>query len=126
MKYLLALLILFASPAWADWTLVTTNDNGTKFYIDYSTIRKDGNLRKVWEVTDFKNSETFNGAVYLSVRTRAEYDCKEERKRTLTATAHSGLLAQGNIVWKGESPSNWDYLPPDTSGFEMLKWVCSK
>lgn len=55
MKHLLALVMLIASPVWANWTLVTDNDSGTKFYIDYSTIRKDGNLRKVWEVTDFKN-----------------------------------------------------------------------
>jgi hypothetical protein len=124
MKYLLALLLLFASPAWADWTLVTDNDNGTKFYIDYSTIRKDGNLRKVWEVTDFKNPETFNGLVYLSVRARAEYDCKEERKRTLTTTAHSGLRTQGSIVWRDELPSNWNDAPPRSAMLEMLQRVC--
>ena len=124
MKYLLTLVMLIASPVWADWSLVTENDNGTKFYIDYSTIRKDGNLRKVWEVTNFKNSETFNGAVYLSVRARAEYDCKEERKRPLTTTAHSGLLAQGDVVWISESPGNWNYAAPNTSVFEILQRVC--
>ena len=53
--YLLALVMLIVSPAWADWTLVSETTEGTKFYTDFSTIRKEGNLRKVWEVTNLSS-----------------------------------------------------------------------
>jgi hypothetical protein len=97
---------------------------GAKFYIDYDTIRKDGHLRKAWEVGNFPSPDSFNGAVYISVRSRVEYDCKEERKRALTTTAHSELFARGEIVWTSTSPSDWSYAPPQSSMLRLLQKVC--
>ena len=122
--YLLALVMLIVSPAWADWTLVSETTEGTKFYTDFSTIRKEGNLRKLWEVTNFSSPRSFSSGVFLSSRTRVEYDCKEERVRNLAFTAHPLLFAEGAILWATESPSNWQYAPPNTPAFEILQRVC--
>lgn len=121
----LALLVMFvASPVWADWTFISENDEGTKVYIDYATIRKDGNFRTVWEVTNFKSPDSFKGAVYISTRAKTEYDCKEEKKRNLTTTAHSELFARGDMVWASESPSIWIYIPPQSVISLILPKVC--
>jgi hypothetical protein len=125
MKYFLPLLMSFALPVWADWTSVAETLEGVKFSLDYSTIRKDGQFRKVWEVANFPSPENIDGAVYLSVRARAEYDCKEEKKRNLTTTAHSGLFAQGNMVWSSDTPTMWTYAPPKSAVYELLRQVCS-
>ena len=83
---LIAWLILVATPAWAEWVKVSESD-GLTGYVDPATIRKNGNLRRVWEIQDLKARGTKFGE--LSRRVLNEYDCKEERMRTLSATFHS-------------------------------------
>ena len=92
-------------------------------YIDFSTVRKDGNLRKVWELQDLKQRHK-DGE--LSIRIRVEYDCKEERYRFLSATSHSSQMAQGNLVQSQTGPSSWTDVAPRTVTEDLLKKVCSK
>lgn len=121
---LVLIFMLISNSVWADWKFASKNDEGSEFYIDYDTIRKDGHLRKVWEVMNSPSPKSFNGAVYVSVRSRAEYDCKEERKRNLTTTAHTELFAQGENIWTSDSPSDWSYLPPQSAVFSVFQKVC--
>ena len=77
MKYLLALLMLFAPPAWAGWTFVTQDVNENSFFLDFETLRKDGNLRKVWQKVELAKANKFE---WVSTRQRNEFDCKNETK----------------------------------------------
>ena len=54
----LSLMLLATSPAWAEWVKVYETSNGDTFYIEPATIRKDGNLRKVWVLISLKKSLT--------------------------------------------------------------------
>lgn len=81
MRIILCFLItLVAAPALAGWERVAENDDVT-YYIDPATIQKDGDSRKVWKILDLKqkgkNDEMLRKAL-------VEYDCKEERSRTLS------------------------------------------
>ena len=58
---LVALLMLATIPAWAEWLKVEENDIGTVFYLDPATIRKDGDLRRVWGLQDLKTPGPANG-----------------------------------------------------------------
>jgi hypothetical protein len=63
MKKLLITFLLFVSySAWAEWELVGRSSNGeVAYYVDPTTIRRDGALRKFWkaiEKNDLKLSET--------------------------------------------------------------------
>ena len=95
---LLSLLLLVTGSAWADWVALGAVDDET-FYIDPATIRKDGNLRKVWEIVDHKQRQR-NGE--FSIRSRKEYDCSGERVRTLTLSTHSGPMATGETIASGD------------------------
>ena len=75
-SYLIALLILTASPAWADWALVATSSNGDEAYIDMESLRIDKNLRKVWTLGNLKKK---GGKGELSLRVLREFDCKQEK-----------------------------------------------
>ena len=63
----------------AEWTKVGEK-NSTVQYIDYSTIRKEGNLSKVWGLQDRKKPD---GEGAISDRLLIEIDCKEESYRLL-------------------------------------------
>lgn len=116
------LLALVAAPAWAEWVQVVANDR-TIFYIDPASIRKDGNLRKVWGIADLKQRDK-DGT--MSRRSRSEYDCKEERRRTLALSTHSEPMAGGLTLMSFEQASEWSAIPPDTVAETILKRVCAK
>lgn len=120
-KPLLLSLLLCSSGARAEWLYYGETDNST-FYIDLATIRKEGNLRRVWEVLDLKQRRK-DGE--LSYRVRNEYDCKQERYRILSITSHSGQMAKGEILESSSSPAPWRDIPPDTTAKDSLKLVCT-
>ena len=124
MKYLLALVMLIASPAWAGWEHVVQDEDGARFLIDYQTIRKDGNKVKFWQLVNYQKPGTFGEVKYVSTRSRQEYDCKQEQKRVLTFAAFDTWNANGKAVFTLEETGNWTEIPPETIVWEIMKKVC--
>jgi len=122
-KALLLILLLFLTcPAWSAWAIV----NETKefnLYVDPSTVRKDGALRKVWEIMDFKLSSSEG---YMSILYKKEYDCKEERLRLLAISSHSESMAGGKTLFSRQLNEDWEVIPPRTSNETILSIVCAK
>jgi hypothetical protein len=116
------LIALVTAPAWAEWVKVVDLDKAT-FYLDPTTIRKDGYLRRVWTVQDLK--ERYQTGE-LSRRILKEYDCKNERSRSIVLSLHAGPMVTGNLVDSTDSPSDWSAIPPQTPGSAILKIVCAK
>lgn len=115
------LLALVAAPAWAEWVKVAAIDKA-HFYIDPASIRKDGNLRKVWMILDLKQRDKSG---VMSLRTRYEYDCKEERERIIAASTHSGPMAGGETLMSDDGASEWKAIPPSSITSRILKIVCT-
>ena len=122
MKVLLLALTLLANGfAWADWVQVASDDK-VIFYIDPSTIRKEGNSRKIWELQDLKQSSKEGE---LSFRARVEYDCKQERSKIMFFSTHSGQMAWGNAIVNGPGDEVWQDVPPRSSSEIVLRLVCA-
>jgi hypothetical protein len=118
--YLLPMVIM--APAWAHLELVTKGD-GAAFYIDHHTIRRTGNLARVWEVQDLQKADV-DGE--LSRRTLVEYDCKVARSRSISMFTHAGAMGTGQTLWVGENPSKeWHRIPPGTPAADIRKIVCA-
>ena len=120
---LLALVMLIASPAWAGWTFVTKDLEDNSFFVDFDTLRKDGNLRKVWQMIDLSTSNKFRWA---STRQRNEYDCKNETKSILSFAAFSKKNLEGERLYDGNKISEKEDVAPDSVDWRVLKLVCSK
>jgi hypothetical protein len=97
-------------------------------YVDPATIRRKGDLVKMWQLADFKNVQTdnFSFAPYLSVKGQREYDCTEERHRTLTATWFSGNMGHGTIVEFDSDEKKWQPVPPESVNQIMWRLACGK
>jgi hypothetical protein len=124
-KLLLTLLttLMLTGPAWAEWVKVTESDTIYR-YIDPATIRKDGNLVRVWEITDLK---TRHKDGELSRRSRMEYDCKQERAKYLSISEHSEAMASGTILNQPQiGLGQWFDIPPGSVVEAVLKIVCAK
>ena len=121
-KLLLALALLVTGPAWADWVLFSETDTST-FYYDPATIRKDGHIRRVWELNDLRKRHK-DGE--MSRRYRVEYDCKQERMKFLGLTEHSEPMASGTVLKTLGEDKVWREVPPGTVLETMFQIVCAK
>ena len=100
MRVVLTLLLIFAAvPARADWvkvgeagkTVFYVLSANTDYYIDPSTITKEGNIRRVWEIHDLSDKGPRGER---SILVSAEYDCVQKLMRMSNATGHSHPMAQ--------------------------------
>ena len=113
-------LMMFAPYSFAEWVRISeTNDN--VLYIDPTSIRAEGSLRKVWLVVDKK---TPDGTGVLSTRTLQEIDCKGGRNRTASLSTYPEQMAKGTIIVFDSTLQEWSYVPPDSAFDDVLKTVC--
>lgn len=122
---LACLLTTSALSAIGEWTPVwQSNAKDAVYYMDYKTIRKDGNLRTMWLISDlskrYKDGE-------MSRRSRYVFDCKLERYKILAMSTHSESMATGEVLFNGgEDPAGWRAIPPTTAVETILKIICAK
>jgi hypothetical protein len=121
MKKLLLVLLLVTNSAWAEWVKISETEDAV-FYIDPTTLRKSGNLRRIWAFEDIKKS--IDGM--LSSRSRDEYDCKNERHRSLAFSAYSASMLKGKTLGSSDSETEWQDIPPNTPRETTLRFVCSR
>ncbi len=121
-KLLLVSLMMLASSAWAEWVFHSETSRAN-FYYDPATIRKDGNMRRVWELQDIRE-RIKSGAI--SIRLRYEYDCKLERSRILGISGHSEPMAGGTVLSTEGEQTQWDAIAPGTPAEFMLNLLCAK
>ncbi len=62
---LIMLLVLSSGAGYAEWKKINENETFT-VYVDPDTVRRKGDLVKMWELYDFKTVQTVDGDSYLS------------------------------------------------------------
>jgi len=126
----LTFLILTASLAQAEWTEVGSAGSGADdftFYVDVATIRRAGQLAKVWGLLDFTTVQTSGrGKLYLSRKAHWEYDCQEEKSRILALHRYSGHMSNGTILDSATVPSKWTPVTPESVDGAIWKFACGK
>jgi len=86
------------------WSLVDTNARGDEEFIDYSTIRRDGDLVTLWQKTNYKRPTQFGDR---SIRVQYQYDCRNEKSRILVITGFTGPDLTGDITGSETTPTAW-------------------
>ena len=126
-RLLLGLMFLLtATAAMAEWTAIAENDE-LIVYVDTATIRRNGNLVKMWDLRDFKTIQTTaSGASFLSSKAQNEYDCKEEKMRLLAFSWFSGQMGRGKVVFSHSDPEKWTPIGPDSIGETFWKIACGR
>ena len=126
LKVILMVLLAVVSESTAAAWVEVDSDESTIFYIDPTTIQRDGNLVKMWELLEYKAARVRDKVMYVSSKTQSEYDCKDEQLRTLSLSLHPGNMAGGESVYGTKVPGQWRPVPPG-GGIEVLwKIACGK
>lgn len=129
MKQLLLglMLLVTATVASAEWTRVDHNDLFIQ-YVDKATIRRNGNLVKMWDLMDYKTvRKSAAGKSYLSDKSQAEYDCKEKKTRLLAFTWFDGRMGNGKAVsFNSNVRAEWIPIGPESMGEALFEIACGK
>lgn len=110
------------------WVLVgeSASNGGFDIYANPDTIRRSGNMVKMWSMQDFKATQVVGGPQFLSVKEQHEYDCKDGRQRALYITEHSGNMGQKDSVYSEDITTNWIPVSPGSIGETLWKIACGK
>lgn len=124
---LITLLTLSSGAAYAGWVLTSGDDEaGLTVYVDQDSIRRKGNLAKMWQLYDYKTVQTVAGDSLFSIKRFNEYDCTEERTRMLGYTWFSGNMGLGKVVYSTTEKLQWEPVVPRSINHTLLKVACSK
>ena len=126
-KIALALVLAAVSgAAMAEWVALDGDEKVTR-YADPTTIRRSGNMVKMWSMFDHQSPKrSASGASYLSSKDQGEYDCKEERYRLLYISSSSGNMSTGDVVYSSSEPGSWSPVPPGSIAEVLWKFACGK
>jgi hypothetical protein len=88
---LITVLLLSNGPAYGEWIKIVDSEQlGMTVYGDPKTVRRTGDLVKLWVLFDSKTIQTMAGDSFMSSKGQNEFDCAEERMRVLTFTHFPG------------------------------------
>ncbi|MBE0626938.1 MAG: hypothetical protein IH606_19225 [Burkholderiales bacterium] len=123
---LLALLGAASGIAQAGWVEVGGNELATT-YADAQTIRKSGSTARMWHLIDYTRAKEIAGMKpYRSTKIHDEYDCANDRKRTLSISLHSANMGEGGVLGTVTAPGEWRQVLPDTLVETLRAFACGK
>ena len=125
MKFSFSIVIYFLLTSGIDWYYLGLEKHKTfEYYLDRKNIKVDENLRNVWVMFNYKNSESdVNSSVALN-----EYDCDAKKVRTNYLIQYSGTMATGEVLMTSSPPKDQDYwrsVEMGTVTEAIMKAVCA-
>ena len=121
----LAMLMLTASGAQAQWTRVGSVDEAD-VYADLWAARKQDNMVKMWSMFDHKTVQHWGDIEFLSYMSQEQYDCDERRQRTLYFSMYSENMGGGQRVYSKSDPGKWGPMTPGSIIEKLWKIACKQ
>ena len=123
---LLMLLATASTALKAEWLEVGSNET-TATYADPATISRSDDRVKMWHLIGHATARGIEGLrPYRSIKVHGEYDCKQERMRTLAISLHSGNMGEGEVVGASRETGDWRPVRPDTVVDTLRRFACWK
>jgi hypothetical protein len=121
------MLAALSASALAEVWIETSRNDDYLAYADPSSVRRDGDLVKMWSMFDYRNPQTgIPGKTYLSTRRHFEYDCKRARARALAVSSHTAREGKGDALASASVKYDWRAVVPDSADDYLLKFACKK
>ncbi len=126
---LITLLVLSRGPVYAEWVAVENNyllPGNQTVYIDPATIRREGNLVTLWQLTDFvwmqRGMKGFSR--FLSTKTNKQFDCVTRRLRLLAFTVFSRRMGTGIPAAGYVDEGTWLPVEPESLNHALWEVAC--
>jgi|TARA_B110000438_G_C15709265_1_gene604567 hypothetical protein len=119
----LAILLIFSSSSYAEWTKVSEslNDEDT-YYLDFEKIKFNDKYVFWWQLSNYLKPTTDG---FFSAKSYIQGDCKKLWIKILSSTSHKLPMGGGNGTNYIIS-DKWFYPPSNSSIEFILKLVCAR
>jgi hypothetical protein len=134
---LITLLHLSSGTLYAEWVAIEKKYQSPGLqtvYIDPATIRREGDLVTIWQLTDYKWAQGNVGlgrfgmdpSRFLSTKTHKQFDCAEKRLRLLAYSEFLRHMGTGRRNDGYVDQDNW--LPVEPGSINQALWevACKK
>ena len=123
-SFLCIFLLSLSGQGFADWKYIA-KDKEVEFYIDKSSIKKEGNHIKFWLRSEFEE----HPLKALSSLLVHEVDCKKRLIKTLYIEAYDQHNLKGNIIASGflnesDPTGSFEKVAKQTTEDVELDFVC--
>lgn len=123
---LIVLMVVVSGPAAAKWIEFGRSTKAVS-YFNPAAIRRSGHTVKMWVLSDYATTQrTASGTMYSSVKAQYEYDCKDQRFRSLFASFYLGKMGVGENVLSLGNTTEWEPLVPDSVSALAWESACAK
>jgi len=97
-------------------------------YIDPATIRREGNLVDVWQLTDYRWMQGGPKATprFLSTTIHKQFECTDKRLRLLAYTEFSHRMAAGSASNGYVDKDRWLAVEADSINETLWTILCSR
>ncbi|MGQ0695303.1 MAG: surface-adhesin E family protein [Nitrospiraceae bacterium] len=134
---LVSLLLLSSGPVYAEWVEIEKRYQSPGLqtvYFDPDTIRREGSLVTLWQLTDYKWAQGNVGlgrfgvdpSRFLSTKTHKQFDCMEKRLRLLAYAEFLRHMGTGRRNNGYVDQDNWLPVEPDSINQALWEVVCNK
>jgi hypothetical protein len=128
--FLITLLVLSHSFAYAKWVVVEKNNQSAGLmtvYVDPDTIRRKENLATLWQLIDYKTMQGGRSPSRFSSRKiQKQFDCVKKRLRLLALTDFWGNMGTGEPTGAYIDGGNWVPVEPDSIDQTLWEFACDK
>ena len=123
MKKLLALLfsIFISFNSYGEWIEVSKGaTTGNTTYIEVDRIREENGYVYFWILQDLVIPNDWGD---MSIKAYWQGECGVIRMKSLSTIFYSQPMGEGTSE-SDNSPKEWEYLSPDSTGEAMLDYAC--
>lgn len=99
-------------------------DERFKIYIDYTTMKRTGEIVKAWVLYDFRDEQVEGPDRFFSSVARREYNCGEGEVLMRQLNQYGGNMGSGKIVYSGAHDGKWTLASPNSIAEAILLHVC--
>ena len=118
-------LFIFSACTKSGWIVLVVNPDDRTVYFDNSMMSRDGDLAKIWILSDYTKIKVDNDYRYLSSKEQYEFDCKRNMNRRLSIVMFSGKMGAGESSIYN-STSSWMPVIPGSYGQDEYNVACKK
>ena len=123
--FVLVIAALSYGEASAEWVRVggTHKYDG---YVEMTTIGRTEQMVTLWTLRDFTVTRQVARGPYRSMKTKKQYDCRNNRSRLLFAKYYAEQMGKGRLVYQGKGTKQWAKVAPGSDGEAEWKVACRK
>ena len=107
----------------ATWILIGKTNRGDVFFVDKSSLQKDGDSVTFWYRTNYVERSP---AGALSHKIQKTVNCHRREQIGRYVMGYDDIDNRGRLTTSGDPNDRWAPIPPESMHWEMMLFVCRK